>query len=358
MSTAPSIVSVHSSSGVCGVGPYERTGKSWVRYCPGGRRPGSTSGRRPKKPRVIGGMVAEITLPGVPEVIVIGAINADLVVAAPALPGPGETVVGERLERHGGGKGANAAVAAARLGADVALVGAVGADDLGTTLLEELGAEGVGLDAILRAQDEASGAALIVVDDRGENQIAVGAGANGLVDGALVERALPALLGDAEVVLVSCEIPFSGVRAAVELARRAGVRVIVNPAPVLDGLLDLAGCAPLLTPNAHEAAALAGEDDPEAAARALAERTAAPVVVTLGADGVVLADPEPRRLPAAAPARVADTTGAGDAFNGALAAELARGCGLEDAVAFAIRAAARAVEAPGARAGMPARGAV
>ena len=279
------------------------------------------------------------------EVIVIGAINADLVVAAPALPGPGETVVGERLERHGGGKGANAAVAAARLGADVALVGAVGADDLGTTLLEELGAEGVGLDAILRAQDEASGAALIVVDDRGENQIAVGAGANGLVDGALVERALPALLGDAEVVLVSCEIPFSGVRAAVELALRAGVRVIVNPAPVLDGLLDLAGCAPLLSPNAHEAAALA-------------ERTGAPVVVTLGADGVVLADPAPRRLPAAAPARVADTTGAGDAFNGALAAELARGCGLEDAVAFAIRAAARAVEAPGARAGMPARGAV
>ena len=293
-----------------------------------------------------------------PEVIVIGAINADLVVAAPALPGPGETVVGERVERHGGGKGANAAVAAARLGADVALVGAVGADDLGTTLLEELGAEGVGLDAIVRAQDEASGAALIVVDDHGENQIAVGAGANGLVDGALVERALPSLLGDAEVVLVSCEIPFSGVRAAVELAHRAGVRVIVNPAPVPDGLLELAGCAPLLTPNAHEAAALAVEDDPEAAARALAERTGAPVVVTLGADGVVLADPAPRRLPAAAPARVADTTGAGDAFNGALAAELARGCGLEDAVAFAIRAAARAVEASGARAGMPARAAV
>ena len=159
-------------------------------------------------------------------------------------------------------------------------------------------------------------------------------------------------------MLVSCEIPFSGVRAAVGLARRAGVRVIVNPAPVLDGLLDLAGCAPLLTPNAHEAAALAGEDDPEAAARALAERTGAPVVVTLGADGAVLADPAPRRLPAAEPARVADTTGAGDAFNGALAAELARGCGVEDAVGFALRAAARAVEAPGARAGMPTRDAV
>ena len=293
-----------------------------------------------------------------PAVIVIGAINADLVVAAGALPGPGETVVGERLERHGGGKGANAAVAAARLGADVALVGAVGDDDLGTALLDELGAEGVGLDAISRLQDEVSGAALIVVDAEGENQIAVGAGANGRVDGALVERAITPLLREAAVVLVSCEIPFSGVRVAVELARRAGVRVIVNPAPVLDGLLDLAGWAPLLTPNAHEAAALAGEDDPEAAARVLAERTGAPVVVTLGAEGAVMADPEPRRLPAAPPARVVDTTGAGDAFNGALAAELARGCGVEDAVAFAVRAAARAVEAAGARAGMPARGAV
>ena len=303
-------------------------------------------------------MVGEITLPGVPEVIIIGAINADLVVVAPALPGPGETVVGERLERHGGGKGANAAVAAARLGADVALVGAVGDDDLGAALLDELSGEGVGLDAVQRARDAVSGAALIVVDERGENQIAVGAGANALVDAGLVEHALPPLLGDAAVVLVSCEIPLSGVRAAVELAHRAGVRTIVNPAPVLDGLLDLAGCAPLLTPNAHEAAALAGEDDPDAAARALAERTGAPAVVTLGADGVVLADPEPRRLPAATPARVADTTGAGDAFNGALAAELARGSGIDDAAAFAVRAAARAVERPGARAGMPARDAV
>jgi ribokinase len=303
-------------------------------------------------------MVAEITLPGVSAVIVIGAINADLVVSAAALPGPGETVVGRRVERHGGGKGANAAVAAARLGADVALVGAVGDDDLGSALLDELAGEGVGLDTVQRLRDEVSGAALIVVDESGENQIAVGAGANALVDAGLVERALTPILADAGVVLVSCEIPLSGVRAAAELAHRAGVRLVVNPAPVLDGLLDLAGCAPLLTPNTHEAAALTGEEHPEAAAGVLAERTVAPVVVTLGADGVVLADPRPRRLPAATPARVVDTTGAGDAFNGALAAELARGCGIEDAVAFAVRAAARAVERPGARGGMPVRDAV
>jgi ribokinase len=292
-----------------------------------------------------------------PAVIVAGAINVDLVVAAPALPGPGETVVGRRLERHGGGKGANAAVAAARLGAAVALVGAVGDDELGSAALAELEAEGVALDAVARLGDEPTGAALIVVDAAGENQIAVAAGANSQVGAGLVGRALEPLLGDASVLLASCEIPLEGVRAAVELAARAGLRVVVNPAPVLDGLLALAPCHPLLTPNAGEASALSGEDDPEVAARALAARTGAPVVVTLGPDGVVLAEPggAPRRIPARAPERVADTTGAGDAFNGALAAELATGRGLDDAVGFAVAAAARAVERQGARGGMPAR---
>jgi ribokinase len=293
--------------------------------------------------------------------VVVGSVNIDLVVVAPALPGPGETVLGERLDRHGGGKGANAAVAAARLGADVRLVAAVGTDDLGAQALDELAAEGVGLDHMRRLEGVPTGAALIVVDADGENQIAVGAGANGRLGRALVADALEPLLGAADVVLVNCEIPLDGVLAAVALARAAGVPVVVNPAPVVAGLLEGAGAGPILTPNASEAAALTGDADPATAARTLAARTGAAVVVTLGGDGVLLqptADAAPQRLAAAPVDRVVDTTGAGDTFNGALAVELAAGRALADAVAFAQRAAAEAVQHAGARAGMPRREAV
>jgi ribokinase len=296
-----------------------------------------------------------------PRVVVVGSVNVDLVVVAAALPGPGETVLGERLDRHGGGKGANAAVAAARLGADVSLVAAVGTDDLGRQAVDELAAEGVRVDHVRRLDDVPTGAALIVVDAGGENQIAVGAGANGRLGRDLVAEALEALLDGADVVLVSCEIPLAGVGAAVSLARAAGVQVLLNPAPPAAELLAAARGGAILTPNATEAAALAGEPDPAAAARALARRTDAAVVVTLGGDGVLLQagpDAEPERLPAVRVESVVDTTGAGDTFNGALAVELAAGRDLPAAVAFAQRAAGEAVQAAGARAGMPRREAV
>ena len=280
---------------------------------------------------------------------------------APALPGPGETVLGDRLDRHGGGKGANAAVAAARLGADVRLVAAVGDDDLGAQALEELAAEGVGLEGAERLSDVPTGAALIVVDAAGENQIAVGAGANARVGETLVGRALPPLLDAAGAVLVSCEIPLDGIGAAVRLARAADIPVVLNPAPVLPRHPRDRRCGVILTPNATEAAALTGQEDPAAAAGELSERTGAAVVVTLGGDGVLLQPAPgapPERLPAAAAARVVDTTGAGDTFNGALAVELAGGRPLDAAVAFAQRAAAHAVGHAGARAGMPTRAAV
>jgi len=289
-------------------------------------------------------------------VVVVGSVNVDLVVAAPRLPRPGETVVGERLERHGGGKGANAAVAAARLGADVELVAAVGDDELGREALTELDAEGVGLGAVARLDGVPTGAALIVVDAAGENQIAVGAGANGALDGGRVEAALAPLLAEAAIVLISCEIPLDGIAAAAARARAAGLPVVLNPAPALPGLLDAAAAGALLTPNASEAAALSAEQDPEAAAGALSARTGAPVLVTLGADGVLLqtgAGEPPRRLPAAPVDRVVDTTGAGDTFNGALAAALAAGRGLVDAAAFAVAAAGHTVRDAGARAAMP-----
>ncbi|WP_210495839.1 PfkB family carbohydrate kinase [Patulibacter sp. SYSU D01012] len=288
------------------------------------------------------------------RVVAVGAINVDLVVRVPTLPAPGETVVGGDLGRFGGGKGANGAVAAARLGAGVALVGAVGADDEGRRTLDDLRAAGVDVTGVAVRDDAATGAALIVVDDAGENQIAVAAGANAAVRAGDVAREVARRVPGAGCVLVSAEIPDDAVAAAVAAATGAGVPCVLNPAPARPALLPSAGAGVVLTPNAGEACALAGTDDVAEAAAAIAARTGADVVVTLGGDGTLLA--RPGRPPVGRPAHratVVDTTGAGDAFNGALAARLAAGDALEDAVAYAARAAALAVGRPGAREGMP-----
>ena len=288
-----------------------------------------------------------------PDVVVVGSVNADLVVRAARLPGPGETVTGGTFARHGGGKGANQAVAAARLGARTALVAAVGDDDYGAEALRGLAAEGVDVDAVARLDDVATGVALIVVDDRAENQIAVASGANAVLGGGFVAAALARL--EAGVVLLSLEVGDEALVAGAEGARLA----VLNPAPAREVPAALFAAGPVLTPNAGEARDLTGEEDARAAARALRERTGAPVVVTLGADGALLADGrgKPVRIPAPRIEAV-DTTGAGDCLNGALAAELARGVALEDAVAFAVRAAALSTLRRGAREGMPTRAAV
>ena len=284
-----------------------------------------------------------------PRVIVVGSVNTDLVVVAERLPGPGETVSGGRFSRHGGGKGANAAVAAARLGAHVTMVGAVGGDPFGDEALELLEREGIETGAVARV-DAPTGVALINVDAAGENQIAVASGANGEVDAAAVERAVRA--AGPGVVLTNHEIPPAARLAA---ARAAQGPVVLNPAPARELADELLALGPILTPNAGEAAELTGEDDPEAAAAALADRTRAPVIVTLGSRGALVLDGgTAQRLPAPAVTPV-DTTGAGDAFNGALAVALAEGRDLRDAVGFAVAAAALSTRAEGAREGMPRR---
>jgi ribokinase len=300
-----------------------------------------------------------MTPPGAGRVLVVGAINVDFVVAASRLPGPGETVVGPRLERHGGGKGANAAVAAARVGADVGLIGAVGADDTGAVALDELRAQSVGVGDVAILEDEATGVALIVVDPDGENQIAVGLGANGAVAVEHVRRALAVELPGADCVLVSTEIPGAAVVAAVEAATAAGVRCILNSAPVLAEVAGLLAHGPLLTPNATELADLArlldcAGETVAASAQAIAARTGAPVVVTMGGDGalVMAADGTADQVPVPV-TTVRDTTGAGDTFNGVLAARLAAGDTLAAAVRTAIVAASLSVAHVGARAGMP-----
>lgn len=295
------------------------------------------------------------------DVLVVGAINVDLVVAAERLPGPGETVVGRRLERHGGGKGANAAVAAARAGAAVRLLGAVGDDENGASALAELRAEGVDVSDVAVLGDEPTGVALIVVDPKGENQIAVAAGANAALTVAHVTEAFSKPPPVARCVLVSTEIPNEVVAAAVTAAAGAQLPCVLNPAPVIRAVVDVLEHSPLLTPNTTELkdlAAMLGDPPtarPADGARALAARTGAPVVVTMGGDGALMLLPggEAHHVPPR-PTTVRDTTGAGDTYNGVLAARLAAGDPLAGAVRVATGAASLSVSHHGARAGMPA----
>ncbi|GEL24279.1 ribokinase [Pseudonocardia sulfidoxydans NBRC 16205] len=302
------------------------------------------------------------------DIVVVGAVNVDMVVTAPQLPGPGETVVGPGMRRHGGGKGANAAVAAARSGGTVHYVGAVGDDDLGATALRELEADGVGTDDVAVVAQEATGVALIVVDEAGENQIAVGAGANGRLGADVVEAALRRRLPTAGCVLVSTEVPGAAVAAAVRAATAAGVRCVLNPAPVIPVVVELLDLGPVLTPNTGELfalAAAAGSGPPPSraspsckeiltCAQALVGRTRAPVLVTLGGDGVLVVDSDgTSRHVAPLWVEVRDTTGAGDTFNGVLARELAAGRRLDEAARVATVAAGLSVTAVGARNGMP-----
>lgn len=299
------------------------------------------------------------------RVIVVGAINTDLVIQTAHLPAPGETVIGGGLQTFGGGKGANAAVAAARAGADVLLIGAVGADAAGAEALAALRSDGVDTGGVAVLGDQPTGAALIVVDRQGQNQIAIGPGANGAVSADQVRASLASALPDAAVVLVSTEIPFAAVAAAVTAAARARVRCILNPAPVIDGLEQLLQHHPLLTPNQGELAYLAlragyraagvSADTVDDQLRYLGTASGATVIVTLGSAGcaVRLPDDAIERIAAPPVAEVVDTTGAGDTFNGVLVASLACNPDLSAAVRTAVAAASLSVGAVGARAGMP-----
>ena len=296
-------------------------------------------------------------------VIVVGAINVDLVVAAPRLPGPGETVVGGGLQTFGGGKGANAAVAAARAGARVRLIGAVGDDDTGAAALAELRNEGVDVSDVAVLAGESTGVALIVVDDHGENQIAVGAGANAAVTVDHIARCLDAALPAGGCVLVSTEIPPAAVAVAVAAATSAGVVCVLNPAPVLPVVSELLSLGAIVTPNAselHDLMKSLGVD--EVSAEDAASRVAAisrqPVVVTQGADGVLVVTGDSVLHIPAPSVSVRDTTGAGDTFNGVLAARLAAGDDLGAAVTYAVAAAALSVTEVGARVGMPTAAAI
>ena len=293
--------------------------------------------------------------------LVLGSANADLVVRCDRFPRPGETLLGGRFATHPGGKGANQAVAAARLadGAEVRFVAKVGADGFGESMRAGYAAEGIATDHVLTDPTAATGTALITVDAAGENTIVVASGANATLSVADLD-AVGAAFAKTRVALLQLETPLPTVRAAAQRARVAGARVILNPAPAQALPEELLSAVDVLTPNETEAAALTGittdtDSGVEAAARALQGRGVATVVVTLGARGAyVLAGDFTGYVPAPA-VEATDTTAAGDCFNGALAIGLYESMPLPEAVAFACRAAARSVTREGAQPSLPTR---
>jgi ribokinase len=290
-----------------------------------------------------------------PRVIVVGSSNTDMIVRAARLPLPGETVLGGDLTTAAGGKGANQAVAAARLGAHVTFVGRIGQDMFGQQTLAAFQREGLNLEYLHQDADTPSGVALIVVGPGGQNIIAVAPGANRNLSTADVTAAQPAI-AQARVMVLQLEIPITTVLAAALAARKAGLTVILNPAPAEALPTPLYEAVDVLTPNEHEAALLTGmsPDQPEAAAAALLGRQVGTVIVTLGEAGVVVArrGEPPRRLPGFR-VRAVDSTAAGDAFNGALAVALARGDEFDGAVRYAQAVAAISVTRHGAQPSLP-----
>jgi ribokinase len=295
-------------------------------------------------------------MPGAGRVIVVGSVNVDLVVTAARLPGPGETVIGGRFARHHGGKGGNQAVAAARLGASTVFVGAIGDDAFGIDARAALEAEGVDVGSLRTHPDEATGVALILVDEAGENSIAVAGGANATLTSVQVRTALKALELTAEdVVLVGHEIRTGATHEALRLGRLAGATTILNPAPATGLEPPTLALADILTPNEPELDELAGAGGSVTtrARRLLGPDPGSRVAcVSLGRKGALLVAGRARRI-AAPRVRAVDTVGAGDALNGALAAGLAAGLELPEAVRQAVVAASIAATRAGARAGMP-----
>ena len=290
------------------------------------------------------------------HVVVVGALNVDLVVVADRLPAPGETVLGGQFEVHDGGKGANQAVAAARMGARVSVIGAVGTDAHGERALASLAAESVDTSRIRRLEGEPTGVAIIAVGPRGENQIVVAPGANAMLDLDDDDRAM---IGAANIVLTSNETSPSATIDALRMAHAAGVTSILNPTPARALSSEILSLGPILTPNEHELVVAIGNDVTDSALDELAARNNGPVIVTQGPAGALLAEGERRdRFDGRLAPSVVDTTGAGDTFCGVLAVWLAEGRSLDEAIAAANAAGALSVGAVGARAGMPSREAV
>ena len=291
-------------------------------------------------------------------VLVIGSLNMDLVARCTCLPTMGQTVFGDDFFTAPGGKGANQAVAAARLGARVAMAGCVGADEFGRALTNGLRGAGVGTDNVLSV-DRPTGTALITIDAQGSNTIVVISGANAACDIAQVERAL-ADMDDPGLLLLQNEIPAEATAHAIRVAHAAGWFVILNPAPARALAKELLPLIDIIAPNESEATAITGLDASDrakarVAARHLVSQGARSVLITLGGDGAIYCDPARCLHCPAVPVQAVDTTAAGDAYLGALGAALATGRELPDSLGFAAAAAALSVTRLGAQPSLASR---
>jgi len=294
------------------------------------------------------------------RVAVVGSMNMDLVVQTPQFPKPGETVIGSDLLTIPGGKGANQAVAAARLGANVAMIGRVGDDLFGRQLQDNLAADQIDLRHVMVTPETASGVALIVVDENGQNSIVVSSGANARVTVADVESAAETIT-TADVLVLQLEIPLKAVTRAGQLARQSGVQVILNPAPATKLPAELLALVDILIPNESETTTITGlpsesREEIEVAAADLMAAGVGSVILTLGEKGAFLAqEGTTRHIPALIVEQVVDTTAAGDAFAGAMAVRWAEGASLVAAARFGCAAGAIAATRAGAQPSIPRR---
>ena len=288
-----------------------------------------------------------------PRVVVLGSLNRDHVVQVPRLPAPGYTVIGGGLLTFAGGKGANQAVAAARLGAQVAMVGRTGDDDAGWAITAALAADGVDVSGVSRDPATPTGAALIMIERGGQNLIAVAPGANATVGETEVVDALERLRPD-DILVLQLEIPVRAVESAVQQAASLGARVMLNAAPAAPIGPATLRSLDVLVVNEGEAQALAGIP-PREAASALARRGPAAVVVTLGKHGAVLSQGQSSLHVPPRAVHAVDATAAGDAFVGGLAAALVEGVGRREAVWYANTAGAAAATVVGAQSSLPTR---
>jgi len=291
------------------------------------------------------------------KILVVGSINMDIVVRVPHSPMPGETVLGGDFETFPGGKGANQAVAASRMGGDVTMVGRVGSDDFGDALIQALVENNIKTTQVIKDSEASTGIAMISVAADGENSIVVASGANSKVSVEDVNTAR-SLMREADILLVQLESPVDTVTAAVELAAVYNVPVVLNPAPAQPLSKALLSNIDYLTPNESELAMLTGEKDIEKGIAKVSEWGVKNLVITLGANGTrVVSGDINQHLPAFEVTAV-DTTAAGDAFNGALAVVLAEGKPLLTATRYGMAAGALAATKRGAQPSLPTREAV
>ena len=294
-----------------------------------------------------------------PNIVVLGGINMDLIGVAPKLPAPGETVVGERFYTAPGDKGANQAVAAARLGARVRMIGRVGTDTFGPMLVANLLSQGIETQDVAEDSENASGIAMILLDSRRQHHITAIYGANAACDSAQLEATKRAL-EKADALLLQQEIPVPVSLAAAQQARSTGLKVVWDPAPPMEVPHDLYAAVDVLTPNQTETEYITGirvtdVDSARSASKAMLELGAAAAVVKMGEHGVYFATTSQSEYVPAHEVETVDSVAAGDAFGAALGVALAEGKSVLDSVRFGAAAGALAVTKPGAQDAMPSR---